>query len=79
MDKTVTNAFYDFSIDEKTHLPKRIRVTLLTGRRGATEREGDLITGGEHVAFCFWYKLTDFGKIDSLEVPAAARKLLSKR
>lgn len=79
MDKTVTNAFFDFMIDEESRLPKRIRITVLTGRRGATEKEGARITGGEHVVFRFSYKFAGFGDVKSIDVPAAARKLLSKR
>ena len=77
MDKKLTNAFYEFDIDEKTLLPKRIRMTVLAGRRGSTEKEGTRIVGGEHVAFHFTYYLKDYGKVKALEIPREARKLLA--
>jgi hypothetical protein len=77
MDKTLTNAYYEFDIDEKTLLPRRIRMTVLAGRRGATEKEGRKIVGGEHVAFHFTYLLKDYGKVKRLEIPREAARLLA--
>ncbi len=79
VDKTITNAYYEFDIDEKTMLPKRIRVTVMTGRRGLTEKKAGRIVGGEHVVFRFSYSLRNFGKVDDLKIPTEAGKLLTKR
>ena len=79
LDKSVTNAMYEIEIDPETVLPVRIHVTVLTGRRGTTEMEGKKITGGEHVAFHFEYRLEKFGELDRLEIPSDARRLLARR
>ena len=79
MDKTLTNAYYEFDIDEKTLLPKRIRMTVLAGSKGSTEKKGRKIVGGEHVAFHFTYSLKDYGKVEKPKIPAAVVKLLAKR
>ncbi len=78
VDKTIANAYYEFLIDDETLLPKRIRVTVLTGRKGGTEKEGKKIVGGEHVVFQFSYALKKFGKVERPEIPAPAKKLLAK-
>ena len=77
MDKTLTNAYYEFDIDEKTLLPKRIRMTVLAGSKGTTEKKGKKIVGGEHVAFHFTYSLKDYGKIKKLEIPREAARLIA--
>jgi len=77
-DKTLTNAFYEIEIDPDTNLPVRIKVTALTGRRGTTEAKGKKIVGGEHAAFHFEYRLSDFGKVEKPEVPHEAAKVLAK-
>jgi len=59
----MTNAFYEIEIDPETSLPIRIKVTALTGRKGKTRRKGNKIIGGEHAAFHFEYKLSEFGKV----------------
>ena len=59
MDKTITNSWYDIEIDPATQLPVSIRAVILTGSRGGTESMGKKITGGEHVAFHFTYKLSE--------------------
>ena len=79
MDKTLTNAYYEFDIDEKTLLPTRIRMTVLAGSKGTTVRKGNKIVGGEHVAFHFTYSLEDFGKVKRLEIPREALKLIASR
>ena len=78
MDKTITNAYYEIQIDPRTVLPVRIRVTVLTGSRGDTEVEKKKITGGKHVAFHFEYRLSKFDKLEKVEVPRSAQKLLAK-
>lgn len=77
MDKRLTNAYYEFDIDEKTLLPKRIRMTILAGRRGATEKKGRRIVGGEHVAFHFTYYFKDYDEVEKLEIPREAHRLLT--
>ena len=78
LDKTLANSYYEIEIDPKTQLPVAINMLVLTGTRGATETKGKKITGGKHVAFHFQYRLTDFGKVEKLEVPPEAQKLLAK-
>ena len=78
MDKTITNSWYDIEIDPATQLPVSIRVVILTGSRGGTEAKGKKIMGGEHVAFHFTYKLSDFGKVEKPVVPPEAARLLAK-
>ena len=78
VDKTITNAFYEITFDTKTNLPKNIRLTVLTGRRGATEKEGQKIKGGEHVAFHFEYSFSDYNKILPPQIPVEAQRLLRK-
>lgn len=77
-DKTLTNAYYEIEIDPVTTLPVRIKVTALTGRRGATRAKGKKIIGGEHAAFHFEYKLGDFGKVKAPDMPKEAAKVLAK-
>ena len=76
-DKTLTNAFYEIEIDPETVLPVRIKVTALTGRKGATVAKDKKIVGGEHAAFHFEYKLSKFGKVDPPKVPPEAMKVLA--
>ena len=80
LDKTTTNARYEIEFDTKTHLPRKIRVTLLTGRKGETEvnKKGQIV-GGDHVAFHFEYTLEGYGEAEAVDVPRAASKLLAKR
>ena len=66
LDKTITNANYEIDLDQKTGLPKKIRVVLLTGRKGETDVEKKKIVGGRHVAFHFEYTLSDFGEAEKL-------------
>ena len=79
MDKTLTNAYYEFDLDEKTLLPKRIRMTVLVGSKGTTKKKGKRIVGGEHVAFHFTYSLKDYGKVETPKIPAEVVRLLAKR
>ena len=79
LDKTITNAMYEIEIDPETVLPVRMHVTVLTGRRGATQLKGKKITGGEHVAFHFEYRLAKFGSVEKLEIPSGAQRLLARR
>ena len=79
MDKRLTNAYYEFDLDEKTLLPKRIRMTVLAGSKGTTEKKGAKIVGGEHVAFHFTYWLKDYGKVEKPEIPREAMELLATR
>ena len=79
MDKTLTNTFYEFEIDPKTYLPTRIRMLVMAGTKGGTERGGRKIVGGEHVAMHFTFRLSDFGEVERPEIPAKARKLLAAR
>jgi hypothetical protein len=74
----MTNAFYEIEIDPETALPIRIKVTALTGRKGKTRRKGNKIVGGEHAAFHFEYKLSDFGKVEAPKMPRGAQKVLAK-
>ena len=78
LDKTLANTYYEIEIDPKTQLPIAINMLILTGTRGATETKGKKIVGGKHVAFTFKYTLSDFGKVEKLEVPAEAQKVLAK-
>ena len=68
----MTNAFYEIEIDPETSLPIRIKVTALTGRKG------NRIVGGEHAAFHFEYKLSDFGKVEAPKMPRNAQRVLAK-
>lgn len=79
MDKSATNAYYDIEVDPKTSLPLRIRLTVLTGKRGTTVVKKGKIIGGDHVAFHFEYSLSDYGKVERPKIPAAAKKLLASR
>ena len=74
----MTNAFYEIEIDPATSLPIRIKVTALTGRKGKTRRKGSRIVGGEHAAFHFEYKLSDFGKVDAPKMRRSAQRLFAK-
>jgi hypothetical protein len=78
VDKTITNSWYDIEIDPATQLPVSIRAVILTGSRGGTESMGKKITGGEHVAFHFTYKLSEFGKVERPVVPPDAARLLAR-
>ncbi len=77
-DKTLTNAFYEIEIDPETQLPVRIKVTALTGRKGQTRAKGKKIIGGQHAAFHFEWKLSDFGEVEKPEMPREASKVLAK-
>jgi hypothetical protein len=77
-DKTVTNAWYEIEIDPKTALPVRVKVTVLTGRKGATVHKDGKIIGGEHVAFHSEYFLSGFDRVKEPKIPDEARKLLAK-
>ena len=79
MDKKLTNAYYEFDIDEKTLLPRRIRMTVLAGSKGTTEKVGTKIVGGEHVAFHFTYSLKDYGKVEKPKIPPEVARLLARR
>jgi hypothetical protein len=79
VDKTVTNAYYDVEIDPRTSLPVSIRLTVLTGKKGATEEKNGKIVGGDHVAFHFEYSLTEFDKPEVPDIPDDAMKLLALR
>lgn len=79
MDKRLTNASYLIEVDPETELPVSISMTVLAGKRGSTEKKGRVIVGGEHVAFHFEYRLSDFGKVDGFKIPRAAQKLLASR
>ena len=79
MDKTLTNTFYEFEIDPESYLPRRIRMLVLAGTKGGTEREGRRIVGGEHVSMMFDFRLDDFGEIEKPDIPAPALKLLAGR
>ena len=74
----MTNALYEIEIDPATSLPIRIKVTALTGRKGKTRRKGSRIIGGEHAAFHFEYKLSDFGKVEAPKMPRSAQRVLAK-
>ena len=75
----MTNAFYEIEIDNKTSLPKNIRMVVTTGTKGETEKKGEKITGGRHVAFHFDYELSSFGKLKKPTIPEDAQKLLAKQ
>lgn len=79
VDKQITNAFYEIELDHDRGLPVGIHVTVLTGRKGATEKKGKKITGGEHVAFHFEYSLSGFGDPEPPEIPPEATRLLVSR
>ena len=74
----MTNAFYEIEIAPATSLPIRIKVTALTGRKGKTRRKGSRIVGGEHAAFHFEYKLSDFGKVEAPKMPRSAQRVFAK-
>ena len=74
----MTNAFYEIEIDPETSLPIRIKVTALTGRKGKTRRKGRRSGGGQHAAFHFEYKLSEFGKVAAPKMPRSAQKVLAK-
>ena len=74
----MTTAFYEIEIDPATSLPIRIKVTALTGRKGKTRRKGSRIVGGEHAAFHFEYKLSDFGKVEAPKMPRSAQRVFAK-
>ena len=74
----MTNAFYEIEIDPETSLPIRIKVTALTGRKGKTRSKGKRIIGGEHAAFHFEYKLSDFGEVEAPKMPRSAQRVLAK-
>jgi hypothetical protein len=76
VDKTATNAYYDIEIDPKTQLPAAIALTVLTGKKGTTLTSGNRIIGGDHVAFHFRYRLSDYGKVGAHRIPEEAKKLL---
>ena len=75
----MTNASYIIEVDPETDLLVSIKMTVLAGRRGATEWQGKKITGGEHVAFHFKYTFSDYDKVEPLKIPPEAWKLLAKR
>ena len=76
-DKKLTNAYYEIEIDRKTTLPIRVKVTVLTGRKGGTEKQDGKIVGGEHVAFHSEYILSSFNKVEAPKIPAEAQKILA--
>ena len=78
MDKTLTNAVYEIDIDRKTMQPKTIRLSVMAGTKGETEKKGKKIVGGKHVAMHFTYKLSSYGKVDRPDIPAEARRLLAR-
>ena len=79
MDKTTTNASYIVEIDPKSQLPLSIRMQVLAGKKGATEKKGKKIVGGEHVVFDFVYRLSKFDEIEPLKIPREAQVLLASR
>ena len=79
LDKSITNAYYKIEIDPKTTLPKSVRLTVLTGRKGSTDAKNKKIVGGEHVAFHFEYRFSKYGKQKQPDIPKAAKKLLAIR
>lgn len=79
MDKRITNASYTVEVDPRTQVPVGIRMTVLAGRKGATELNKTTIVGGEHVAFHFEYTLSAFDEVDPLRIPPQAQKLLMRR
>lgn len=76
-DKTATNAYYDVQLDPKTQMPTHMRVLLLTGQKGATKIKNKKIVGGDHVAFHFEYKLSQFGRKQET-IPTDAQAMLRK-
>ena len=79
LDKSLTNASYEIEVDHAAGVPISITMTLLAAVKGETEMDAKKkIVGGKHVAFTFKYTLSDFGKVEKLEVPAEAQKVLAK-
>ena len=54
-----------------------MRVLLLTGQKGATKIKNKKIVGGDHVAFHFEYKLSQFGRKQET-IPTDAQAMLRK-
>ena len=79
LDKTIANCFYEIEVDPATQLPLTLRMLILTGTRGGTEAKGKQIVGGKHVAFHFEYRLSDFGKVERIQVPPEAQRVLAQR
>jgi hypothetical protein len=79
LDRSLTNAWYEIEIDPATQLPVRLKVVLLAAIRGETEYDrAKRITGGNHIAFHFEYRLGDFGEVEKPQIPIQAMRLLAK-
>ena len=79
-DRTTTGCSMEIDLDPETRVPTAIRMTVLTGVRGATEKAekgaGAFDEGIEHVAFHFQYEIDTNREIARFEVPREAAKLL---
>ncbi len=78
VDKTLTNAYYEIDIDPSSQLPVSMKVVILTGTTGGTQKKGNTIVGGRHAVFNFYYTISDFGKVAKPDVPPEAMKLLGR-
>jgi len=78
-DKTVTSCTFEIDLNPETQLPRSIKMTVLTGVRGATgekpKRDKSFNEGVEHVAFHFNYGIETADQI-AFKIPREAMKLI---
>lgn len=74
MEKSISRCLYEIAFDEETHLPKSMRMLVLTGIKNA--KNDPKLEKGEHIAFDFTYHFDNYGKVKPFEIPSDVVKLI---
>lgn len=73
VDKSISRCFYEISFDRETNLPTQVRMTVLAGLRGSTDKT---LEKEEHVAFVFDYSFSRYGEVQQPELTKEVAKLI---
>lgn len=74
MEKSISRCLYEIEFDEKTNLPKSMRMVVLAGVKNA--KNDPKLEKGEHVAFTFDYEFSNFGGVEKFQIPREVAKLI---